>query len=170
MLLTLLNSAFSGTKWVGATITLMGIICILLVSLTTWVNLTMKSTTPFTSAYFVAFMPVYSWAWECNNYGLCFLCLIEKINITFPAGSHSWNWTIGFGIIPLLSGSTTGGDHCWKELSRTFSPGCLNVSWMLWDSDIINRFGLVYSILQSSYRCSTEVGLQNGWWLYNCPV
>ena len=41
---------------------------------------------------------------------------------------------------------------------------------MLWVSDKIPWLASGYSTLQWSSRCSIEVGLWNGWWLYNRPI
>jgi len=161
MLSILSDAAFSRTKCASSTIALTGKISILSICLATRMNLSTQSAQPCGSLYIVGITTAYSWAWGCNIHFWVCLHLLGKIDIVFPGGMHSWNWRILFGGVQLEYYTEREETPPWKVLSRS-----LSVYWtqMLWDSGRIPWLALVYSILQSSPRCSTDVGQWNGWW------
>ena len=153
------DAPFSCTKCAGPTITPTGTICILFVCLTTRMNPTTQSAQPWRSLYFVGITNAFSWTWGRNTHCWVFLHLFEMVDIAFPACRRSWNWRIWFGGVQLKYNTGMEGTRPWKVLSRSFSWLCIYWTKMLWASGIIPWFALVYSILPSSPRRSTEVGL-----------
>jgi len=148
-------AVFSHTKCAGPTIAPTGTICILSLCLTTLMNPSTQSSQPCGSLYFVGITTTYSWGWGRNMHCLVFLHLVEKVDIHFPAATHSWNWRIWFGGVHLKYNTGKEGTRPWKVLSRS-----LSVYWtqMLYDSGMIPWLASVHSTLQSSPRCSTDVG------------
>jgi len=163
------DAALSHTKCTGPTIAPTGTICILFVCLTTQMNPSIQSAQPWKSLNFVGITTAYSWAWGCNTHCWVLLHLLEKANIAFPAGRRSWNRRIWFGGVQLKNNTGKDGIRPWKVLLRSFSSLCVYWTQMLWASGMIPWLALGFSTLQSSPRRSTEVGLWNGWWLYNSP-
>jgi len=161
-MLSILSDAawFSRTKCAGSTIAPTGTICILSVCLTTRMNPSTQLAQPCWSLYFVGITTTYSWGWWRNIH--CWVCLhlLEKVDIDFPAGRHSWNWRIWFGGVQLKYNTWKEGTRPWKVLSRS-----LSVFWtqMVRDSGMIPWLASVYSTLQSSPRRSTDVGQWHGW-------
>jgi len=157
------DAAFSCTKCAGPAMSPMGTIFILFVCLTTRMNSSTSSAQLWRSLYYVGLTTAYSWAWGHNTQCWVFLHLLEKVENAFPAGRRSWNWRIWCGEVQLVY--TTGGEgiHPWKVLWRSFSSLCVYWTQMVWASGMILWLALVYSTLQSSPRCSTEVGFWNGW-------
>ena len=158
------NTAFSHTKCARPTIAPMGTICILFVCLTTQMNPSTQSAQPWRSLNLVGITTAYSWTWERNTHCWVFLHLFDKVDIDFPAGRHTWNWRIWFGGVQLMYNTGKEGIRLCKVLSRSFYSRWVYWTQMLWASGMIPWLTLVYSTLQSSPRCSTEVGLWNGRW------
>jgi len=157
-------AAFSRTKCAGPTIAPTGTICILFVSLTTRMNLSTQSAQPWRSLNFVGITTAYSWTWGPNTHCWVILHWVEKVNVALWAGRGSWNWRIWFGGVLLKYNTGKEGICPWKVWSRSFSSLCVYCTQMLWASGMIPWLALVYSTLQSSPRCSTDVGQWNGWW------
>jgi len=163
------DATFTCTKCAGPTIAPTVTICISVVRLTARIIPLKQSAEPWTSLYFVGISTVYSWAWGHNTYCWVFLHLIEKVDNDFLAGGRVWHWKIWCSRVQLkyITGKEWIGP--WKVLSRSFSSLCIYWTQMLFASGMIPWLALEYSTLQSSSRCSTEVGLWNGWWWYNSP-
>jgi len=160
MVSILSGAAFSRTKRAGPTIALTGTICILSVCLTTRMNPSTQSAQPYGSLYFVGITTAYSQAWGCNIHCWVFLHLLEKFDIVFPAGRCIWNCRIWFGGVQLKYNTGKEGILPWKVLSRSLSTYWIQ---MIWDPGMIPWLASLYSTLQSSPRCSTDVGQWNGW-------
>jgi len=157
------DAAYSPTKCAGPTIAPMGTICILFVCLTTRMNTSTQSAQPWSSLNVVRISTAYSWAWGRNTHCWVFLHLLGNVDIAWPAGRRSWTWRIWFCGVQLKYNTGKEGISPWKVLSRSFSSLCVYWTQMLWASGMTPSLALVYSTLQSSPRCSTEVGLWNGW-------
>jgi len=156
------DAAFSNTKRAGPTIAPTGKIRILFVCLATRMNPSTQSAQPWRSLNFVGITTAYSWAWGRNTHCWVVWLLLKKVDNAFPAGRRFWNWTIWFGGVQLKYNTGKEQTRPCKVLSRSFSSLCVYWTPMLWDSGMIPWLALVYSTLQSSPRCSTEVGLWNG--------
>jgi len=163
------NTAFSCPKCASPTIRPIGIICILFVCLTTRMNLSTQSAQPWTSLYFVQITTRYSWAWGHYTHGGSCLRFLDVVDIAFPAGKCSSKWRIWISGVQLKYDTGKGAICPRRVLSRSFSSLCIYWTPMLWASDMIPWLTLVYSTLQSTSRCSTEVGLWNGWPQYSSP-
>ena len=157
------NAAFSCTKCAGPTIAQAGIICFLFVCLTIQMNPSLQSAQHWRSVYLVGITIAYSWAGARNMHCWVILHLLQKVDIVFPAGRNFWNWRIWFGGAQLKNNTGKQGIGPWKKLWRLFSSLCVYWTQMSWASGMIHWFALVYYMLQSSPRCSTEVVLWNGW-------
>jgi len=129
-------------------------------------NQSTQSAQPCGCLYIVGITTAYSWTWWCNIHCWDFLHHLEKVNMVFPAGRRSWNWRIWFGGVQLKYNTGNEGTRPLKVVSRSQS-----IYWtqMLWDSGMTPWLASVYSTLQSSPRCSTDVGQWNGWQLYGSP-
>jgi len=160
MLSSLSDAAFSRTTCGGPQIAPTGTICIVSVCLTTQMNSSTQSAQPCGSLYFVWINTPNSWPWENNIHCWVFMHGLGKVDIIFPTCRRSWYWRICFGGVQLKYNTGHEGTWHWKVLPRS-----LSVYWtqMLWDSSLIRWLALVYSTLQSSPRCSTDVGQGNGW-------
>ena len=148
------NATFSHTKCSGPTIAQTGTIWILFVCLTTQINPSTVSAQPWRSLCSVEITNVYSQSCGHNIDCWVLLQLFEKVNIIVPAGKCSWNWTIQFGRVQQKYNIGTKVTLPWKVLSRSHSVCCTQ---MLSDWGIIPRLALVYSTLQSSPKCSTDI-------------
>jgi len=115
------------------------------------------------SLYFVGLTTSYSWAWGCNIHCWVFLHILEMVDIIIQVGRCSCNWTIWLSGVQLKCHIGKEATWPWKVLLRSFSP--LSVYWilMVWNSVMIPLLALVYSILQSSPKCSTDIAQWNGW-------
>jgi len=136
---------------------------ILFICFTTRMNPSTQSAQPWTSLIFVGITTVYSSTWGRNTHWWVFFHLLKMVDIALPAGRHCWNWRIWFGGVQLKNNTGKEGIRPWSVLSRSFSS--LSVYWtqLLWALGMIPWLALVYSTLQSSPRCSTDVGQWNGW-------
>jgi len=153
-------------KCAGPTIAPTGTICIITVCLTTWMSQSTQSAEPCRSLYFVWITTAYSWAWGCNIHCWVFLHLLGKVDINSPTGRRSWNWKSWLSGVQLMYNTGNEGTRPWEVSLRSLS---LYWTHMLEDSGMISWLALVYSTLQSSPRCSTDVGQWNGWPWYNSP-
>jgi len=158
------NAAFSFTKCASPTIAIMGTICILLICLTTQMNLSIHSARPSRSLRFIGITTTDFLPWEHNTHCWVFLHRLEKVNIAFLASRHFRHWSIWFNGVQLKYNIGTKGICPWKVLLRLFSSLCIYWTQMLWASGKIPWLAFIYSTLQSSPKCSPEVGLLNRWW------
>ena len=158
------DAAFSLTKCAGSTIAPTGTIFMVFICLTTRMNPSTQSAQPWWALNLVGITTAYAWACGRNIHCWVFLHLLENIDIALQAGKRRLNWTIWFGRVQLKYNTGKEGICPWKVLSRSFSSLCVYWTQMLWALGMTPWLALVYSTLQSSPRCSTEVGLWNGWW------
>jgi len=135
----------------------------LFVCWTTWINQSTRLTQQSTPLNFVGITTTYSWAWGYNTHSWIFLHLWEDVNIALSARRLSWNWRIWFSGVLLKYNKGKELILPWKVLWRSFSSFCVYWTQMLGASAIFPWLALVYSTLQSSPRCSTEVGQWNDW-------
>jgi len=159
MLSMISDDAFSHTNCARLMIAPTSTICILSVCLRCGWTRQEHSAPQCKSSYLVGITTLYSWASGHNIHCGVFWHLWEKVNIVFPAGRHSWHWRIWSGGVQRKNNTGKEGTGPWKVLSRS-----LSVYWtqMLSDSRISPWFALVYSMLESYPRCSTDVGQWNG--------
>jgi len=157
------NAAFSHTKCVGPTITPTGSICIIFVCWTPRMNPSTQSAQSRRSMYFVGITTAYYSAWRLTTQWWVFLHLFEPVNNASLLGRCSWNHTIWFSGVYQRYNTGKEGICPWKVLLRSFSSLCLYWTQILWASCMIPWLALVYSTLQYSPRCSTDISLWNGW-------
>jgi len=143
-MLSILSDAalFSCTKCAGPTIAPTGKICMISVCFTIRMNSSIQSAQPCGALYFVGITTAYFWGRGCTIHCWVYLHLLEKVDIVFLAGRHSWNWRIWFGGVQLKYNIGKEGRRPWKVLSRS-----LSVYWtqMVWDSGMISWLASVDS-------------------------
>jgi len=127
-------------------------------------NPSIQSAQPCRSLHCIGITTVHSWAWGHNVHCWVFLHLLEKFYIIFLVGRCSCNWRTWFGGGQWKYHTGTVGTWPWKMLLRSLS---IYLTKMLSDSGMIPWLALVYSTLQSSPRCWTDIGQWDGWQLYD---
>ena len=115
------EAAFSRTKCSRPTIPPTGWVWIIWVCLPTQMTRSTQLAQRCGSLYIVGISTAYSWGWGQNIHCSVFLHLLERFDILFPAGRHSWNWRISFGGGQMEYNTGKDGTRPWKVLSSSLS-------------------------------------------------
>jgi hypothetical protein len=129
------NVAFSCTKVACPTIAPMGTICILFITVITWMNPSIQSAYTWRSVNWVGLTTAFTWAWGYNTHHWVYLHLLERIDISLPAGRRL------IGVIEVILFTV-----CW-----------LDPDGMSFRHDPLVRIGICYLPIKSETLNSIKV-------------